>query len=235
VRILYQPAMAQPKQSASIPQPDWISSVAGIDDCFVSGCYDGSVRLYAPDGTICSTAFVSAQSVTTVDTARTSAEVIIISGSKDCVVRLHTCAVGGGVLTATDLPVLAAATGAAHDTAITCARFSPSGLLACTGSWDGSLCVWDVSKALADKDAAAAPAAPAARKRKKPTSEEPAPVAGVIEMSPVLELVPLPQAVGGVAWLPGDRVVAGGYDHMLRLYDVEAGGRQVHSMVPQCA
>lgn len=49
VKVTYQPALGQPKQSASIPQPDWISSVAGIDDRFVSGCYDGAIRLFGND------------------------------------------------------------------------------------------------------------------------------------------------------------------------------------------
>ena len=96
MRVVYQPAVAQPKESAGIPTPDWISCVAGIDDRYASGCYDGFVRLYQP-GTAAPllSAQLHALAVTSVDMFATSEELLVASGGKDCAMKLSAAAVKG--------------------------------------------------------------------------------------------------------------------------------------------
>ncbi len=45
VKVVYQPAMGQPKETAGIPTPDWIGAAAGVEAHYLTGGYDGYVRL----------------------------------------------------------------------------------------------------------------------------------------------------------------------------------------------
>ena len=87
--MTYQPALAQPKESAGVPTPDWIAAVAGNDTHFVTGCYDGFVRLYSPGAADSIAAGLAhGQAVTAVDLFATTAELLVASGSKDCSLKL---------------------------------------------------------------------------------------------------------------------------------------------------
>ncbi len=46
VKVVYQPAMGQPRESAGIPTPDWVGAAAGVEGFYLTGGYDGFVRLY---------------------------------------------------------------------------------------------------------------------------------------------------------------------------------------------
>ena len=257
MKIVYQPALGQPKQSASVPQPDWISSVAGIDEFFASGCYDGTVKLYTPAGKVVASALASDQAVTCIDVASTSQEVVVAVGSKDCTVKLFTGS-SSALASAGDGAEVTLSLGCrtdGHDTAVTCVRFAPSGQLLASSSWDGSITIWDVEQALANKDeawsaagaggASSAPVMPSVDKKKKKrrrgsTAAEDEDGDGVparttslpaVDLPRNVDIVPQPQCVAGLTWLGGDRVAAGGYDHCLRLYDVDAGGREIQSFV----
>ncbi|CAN0125416.1 unnamed protein product [Hapterophycus canaliculatus] len=51
LEVEYLPALRQPTEAEHADQPDWVSAVAGAgegQETFVTGCYDGCLRVYGP-------------------------------------------------------------------------------------------------------------------------------------------------------------------------------------------
>ncbi len=254
LRVEYHPSLGQPTESEGVPHPDWVGSVAGIDGSYVSGCYDGIVRVFDAGSTVAvAESSVHGAAVTAVHLMRTSAETVVASGSKDCSLRLS-AVVDGAAGAGGDRRVLRCfATASGIESAVTAVCFSPSSVLVAASCWDGSVSLWNVGDAMAAGDAvlaaasssaAATAAAAASKKRRRRGSavEEGAEAAAAVAPvdMPVVTRIPGGSlCASAVAWQGDARLVVGGYDHAVHVYDVEREGRLelsvVRGAVPCCA
>ena len=253
----YQPALKPPSESEDLEHPDWVSSASGADTAFVTGCYDGTLRLYSPEGKQFSTTIAHKKPITSVSmsqvaTATGSAD-LIASASKDCTVKLWI-----GDSNHSDEVLTQVGLGAGHEAAVQCVALSPSNALLASSAWDGEVRVWDIeaptaaavdasesgadvrvgSGSGAGAGAGTGAGAPSSTKRRRTRSASKESMGsrarvsvGITDLSSTLSLSTTTQCVTSVVWTDTNRLVTAGYDHVIRLYDVESGGNVLQSLV----
>ncbi|CAN0210499.1 unnamed protein product, partial [Laminaria digitata] len=181
-------------------QPDWVSAVAGVGEgleSFVTGCYDGCLRVYGPGCKVTSLEKAHKSPVTAlcaVLPGGAGGAKGFLSGSKDMTARLWR-RVGSG----SNASLEAAAVLTGHTNSVSAVHATCSA--AFTGDWDGHVCMWDVACLAADNTADRG-----GSKRRKTDKAEAA--AAVSEQLPTAGFRAHAQAVTGLAGPAG--VGAGG-------------------------
>jgi ribosome biogenesis protein YTM1 len=140
VELEYLPALRKPQEDAQAEQPDWVSAIASSGDGaggFVSGCYDGALRLHAADCTVLCSALAHTGPIHSVSLR----DDLLLTGGKDTVVKLWKAQgedAGDGPSLEEKLKLVG------HGNSVTAGDFLSLNR-AVTGDWDGGVCLWDVS------------------------------------------------------------------------------------------
>eukprot|EP01006_Ploeotia_vitrea_P039158 TRINITY_DN66313_c5_g2_i1.p1 TRINITY_DN66313_c5_g2~~TRINITY_DN66313_c5_g2_i1.p1 ORF type:complete len:500 (+),score=283.70 TRINITY_DN66313_c5_g2_i1:66-1565(+) len=251
----YVEAMPEPEERESNQHPDWVAAVATLtpsaspSSAFVfSGCYDGTVRLFAGDALeqplatgdqhrSAVKAVCAARAMRTSDDELRSSFAYFISGGKDRVVNVWRASnVGGdgddeveskknkkktkGKKKQQESPALdVVGVGKTHSDSIECVAARSHKFV--SGSWDKRLIVWKYD--VAAEDEAASSLNPNAKRRKGNDRTKTAPSAPLQTLEPLSILQGHTGAVTGVTWPHSSAIYSGGYDHTIRLWDVSSG------------
>jgi ribosome biogenesis protein YTM1 len=145
----YLPALRMPQQVESDDHPDWVSAVdGGLEKHFVTGCYDGRVRLYDSKGQCIATTTAHSKPIKALATIKIDDKTAgVISGSKDQDVRMWRLDLENNTM----VPI---STCQAHADTVEAIAVNPGTNKFATGSWDGSVQVWDTPSFTAATDPA---------------------------------------------------------------------------------
>lgn len=255
----YSVAVQPPTSEDTTEVPDWVGAVSGTDNLFVSGCYDGTVRLHGLQGgaPVWAVAAAHAKPVTSLHAAATSdGGAVVASGSKDCIVKVwsatpagadagagaaaggkHGGKKGGKGKAAASGGLTLTGVGMGHEAAVQCVQLAPGGSHLVSSAWDGNIRVWSgVGRSSTPSTATGAGAGAAAvddvkkRRRTRTRSSDAAEPTTPSELTTAQTLGTASQCIAGVAWAGDNRVVAGGHDHTLYVFDVDAGGSVVATL-----
>jgi len=253
----YLPAVKEPDEGDSIDMPDWVSALASPSASssasggggggasssiftataagappavFVSGCYDGNVRLH--DGATGAVLAAGGEALASpgglgeikavAAAALADGALLLAGGGLSQRVGLwraaRTAVAGSSSWTMSPLAV-----GAGHSEAVSCVDIQPDTKLVLSGSWDGNLMLWD-GAAAADGSAAAEDGADAKRRRTSASSSSSSSSDGIAMLRPLQILAEHAQRVTALRWLGTSHVASGSHDHSVRLWDVGQGG-----------
>eukprot|EP00752_Nemacystus_decipiens_P004505 g4113.t1 len=231
LEVEYLPALRQPTEAEHADQPDWVSAVAGAGEgleTFVTGCYDGCLRVYGPGCKVTSLAKAHQSPVTALcavpslsaSGARHAAG--FLSGSKDMTARLWRLA---GTGSNASLEAAAVLRGHANSISAVHATSGDGGggaARAYTGDWSGHVCVWDVAchgEGSAEADGGGVSTTQETKRRKTDKGTAAAAAQAVSEQTPLAGFRAHSQAVSGLA-APGTRagLAAGGQAMVRTLY-----------------
>jgi ribosome biogenesis protein YTM1 len=226
----YLPAMQKPEQSNQISNPDWVSCVdATSDDYFLTGCYDGNLRMYSTDGACVASTAAHKKPIKALASGRGGEGThLVATGSKDHTVRFWAIHDADGPAPAIAL----VGTGAGHAGSVEAMDIWQGGgaggvvqnVASC--SWDNSIQIWDVSEL--NLGGAGGEGSGGAAKRQR--TEAGGADSSVKELTASLSLAGHTQAVSSVRWLSAASVVSGSYDFTVKVWDVEGGGQCTNTL-----
>eukprot|EP00903_Cladosiphon_okamuranus_P009824 g9337.t1 len=224
LEVEYLPALRQPTEAEHAEQPDWVSAVAGAGEgleTFVTGCYDGCLRVYGPGCKVTSLAKAHQSPVTTLCAVPSSSSAGkaghaagFLSGSKDMTARLWRLTGSGS-----NASLEAAAVLRGHANSISAVHAVSGGdgggsgaARAYTGDWSGHVCVWDVAclgEGSAEAESGGVSTTPETKRRKTDKGAAAAGATAVSEQTPLTGFRAHSQAVTGLA-APGSGLGSGG-------------------------
>ncbi|CAM9100307.1 unnamed protein product [Pylaiella littoralis] len=234
LEVEYLPALRQPTEAEHAEQPDWVSTAAGAGEgleTFVTGCYDGCLRVYGPDCKVTSLTKAHHLPVTALCAVPTwppgggGHAAGFLSGSKDMTARLWRMAGSGSNASLEPVAVLrghANSISAVH--AVSAGAGSGSAIVY-TGDWSGRVCMWDAAclgedSAEAESNGGGASATQGAKRRKTGESGSAAAAAAAVsdQTIPLAAFRAHAQAVTGLAGPRGGGGGGGGQAAAVTLY-----------------
>ncbi|XP_051117621.1 ribosome biogenesis protein WDR12 homolog isoform X2 [Andrographis paniculata] len=217
LEIEYIKAVAPRKQEEPSLHDDWVSAVDGSNDGYiVTGCYDGYGRIWKA-GKLC-THILDGHSgpVTSVCVANHKVESdvdeIIATASKDRTLRLWKF----NAEETLDQPmnIQASKILSGHTAAVQCVAAEPFGNMVCSGSWDSSIRLWNIS---------GSDTGVSVKKRKKDDASDGGGEDNQSEEEAVSTFVGHTQCVSSVIWPEHQTIYSASWDHSIRRWDVETG------------
>ncbi|CAM9632303.1 unnamed protein product [Phaeothamnion confervicola] len=243
LELEYLPALREPEEQEGATQPDWVGAIASGgagSGFFVTGGYDGALRVYDDDCRVLLSEAAHTQPVTAVAIAAAAiggggsiGGQWCVTGSKDHSARLWMLMADGGIRVVAKLR--------GHNNSMASACFAPSGDRLATGDWDGRICLWKPPAVLpadndVDDDAADDEVSEAAQlgkagntKRRKlaagTAKKRAAAAVGAAEQVPTETFKAHAQAVSGMVWPAGGGsggiAYTGSWDRSVKTWDVE--------------
>lgn len=210
----YVEAMPAPEPQQTASHPDWVSSVAAIDDLFVTGCYDGIVRVHDAQGECVASRKAHEGAIKAVSVQHHSqvadGNYLIGTCGKDQ--QAHVWQFNQSTKA---LEPLAALSG--HLNSVDALALELQGTRALTGSWDNTVRVW---QCLAEDEAGADEHQGGSRKKQKKANG--AAKITFRHLEAEIVLVGHTSAVSGVAFHPQDqyKVVSASSDRTVRIWDL---------------
>eukprot|EP00250_Pteridium_aquilinum_P009214 c18520_g1_i1 orf=182-1486(+) len=219
LRIEYAYAVGPPKLEKPRDHKDWVSAVTGCHPRFIStGSYDTYIKIWDADGSVLQSLEGHTDAITSlatfISTAPGSEKWKLISGSKDRTIRVWQLAMStskDSVNTALSLEqprILLKG----HTSSVQCVASNRSGNAVCSGSWDCSLKLWNISEEENRESNSIH-----SKKRKLGEAAE----AQEIEVGPTVTLEGHTQCVSAVSWGERDSIVSASWDQSIRSWDVE--------------
>jgi ribosome biogenesis protein len=184
--LQYLEAAPKPDELPSRPHPDWISGIdSTVDGTLVTCCYDGVVRVYSsadvdiPVGisdalhklpvkavsVLKSLGYADHDGKSESKSARRKKKssvslpsLLLASGSKDRTIRIWK-------FDGTTNSITNVAIGKGHSNSVDTIGTNPAGTKLCSGSWDNTLMLWDITTDIANS--VPAEEEPVSKKRKK--------------------------------------------------------------------
>eukprot|EP00613_Pedinella_sp_CCMP2098_P053013 CAMPEP_0171890512 /NCGR_PEP_ID=MMETSP0992-20121227/44222_1 /TAXON_ID=483369 /ORGANISM="non described non described, Strain CCMP2098" /LENGTH=473 /DNA_ID=CAMNT_0012517739 /DNA_START=23 /DNA_END=1444 /DNA_ORIENTATION=- len=223
--IEYSPSLPRPSDGGRAELPDWVGCVDGVQEggLFVSGCYDGHLRVSTGGASLLYDVGGHQGAVKAIKAGKGG---LVVSGGQDQTIRTWRLETSGDE--ATLVPVGVGSNGGAsrlsHENSVECVDVRDSGVIL-SGDWDGRLCVWPTSDEKDDQDdEGGGSSLSSAKKRKAAVS------LAVKELVPVAAFKAHAQCVSGVAWMTAGNDSGGGicanavtssWDHSLKSWDIE--------------
>lgn len=195
---------AGPSPEASLAHDDWVSCVrATADSDVVSGCYDGTLHVWRPDGQHVLTVSAHSEPVKCVDVvgARLDDSLLVVSGSMDQTLLLWRYR--------DDAQMQCVATMKGHSKSVDCVSAWSRELVA-SGSWDTDIHIWRPSISSSDL----VPDTSVKRSGQKRPRKAP-------QLEPSCSLTDHHEAVSSLDWLSATELVSGSWDHTVRVWDLE--------------
>lgn len=220
----YVEAAPAPESEPSFPHPDWVSSISAFSkDSFVTGCYDGVVRVWETDKKGTGTKEVEAllasggghtSAIKAVATfsERHSAEIAstIISASKDHTLRSWSYRKGSEALTSTGVYK-------GHTDSVECVATIPANTGRSTkfasGSYSKEILIWDLEEGVAPVSS---------KRRKTAEGDAKAGEGDVPTYNPIGALDGHNGPVSTIAWPHPNAIYTGSWDQSIRMWDANA-------------
>ncbi|CAM9231156.1 unnamed protein product [Choristocarpus tenellus] len=229
LEVEYMPAIRQPTEAEHAEQPDWVSAVAsaGKDGAFfVTGCYDGCLRVYGSDCKVASVEEAHHSPVTALCAVPSGSQsCLFLSGSKDMTARLWRAS--GSHSDDCTLETVSLLHG--HTNSIS--SVFASGLAGFTGDWDGHVCIWDVADPETGMGVQSKDNAPALKETKRRKTSSGRPTSALAEQEPKAGFRAHNQVVTGLAGQNGtgedigegndNTLFSSSLDHAVKTWDVE--------------
>jgi ribosome biogenesis protein YTM1 len=222
--ITYFPATTAPDLSDEQEQlPDWLSCMTSNPSVLCSGCYDGTIQVYAQSGESLSklhSAAVATGPIKAMGTTQRENQALwIASASMDQSLSLHTYSAENG------LEAFGQCVQEDTSSAISSLDFNKSAnssnLLLASGDGNGCIRLWDINAAGGDGDSGAS----SATKKKQKTASGKKVMQKDIKSMVTMESAHS-QLISGVSW--GNHstdnithLISGSWDHSIKLWDVE--------------
>jgi len=209
VEIEYFEKHPTPRPDNCLLHDDWISSVAVCKKCIVSGSYDGNAYMWDFDGT-CHLAFDGHTApVKSVRWINVDNDVgMFITSSQDQSIRLSEWSRVKGKAECIHICK-------GHTQSVDTVAVESSKTKFCSGSWDKTLKIWS---AVADPAASDEADDNEKAKKKQKTDKRKA-----TTRTPLMTLSGHAEAVSSVLWMDQSTVCSAGWDHTIRIWDVQAG------------
>lgn len=233
LQVEYVPAVVPPEAKQALPHDDWVSTVTGCStsDRLASGSYDGGVRVWDRHGG-CLASFAAHTGGVTAATWLPAAQgSLLLTAGKDAAMRLwqlpHSTngssksKSGSSVLGATLVSLCAG-----HSDTVAAAAVNHAGDMAASGGWDGKLILWQTGRQVVERAEAAGTTGSSQHSRKKRRvgqDECGAVPSGGLQQEPLGSLEGHVHCVSALCWAgsSGSLLASGGWDHSVRLWDVE--------------
>ena len=199
----------EPKESPT--QPDWVSSLCVREEQIVSGCYDGSIRVYdAKTGHEIATGAAHTEPIK--DVAFVGSDVVV-SASKDSTAV---------VWTYEDAKLTFAGVCRDHNDSVDCVAARPRSDVAqfATGGWDTVVRLWTWSPTSSENDDDDDD--DTVKKRRRDMNGD-AVVVDSKTLKPSLELNDHSACVTSMVWTRQGRLCTGSWDRSIRVFDVDVG------------
>ncbi|KAI5059413.1 hypothetical protein GOP47_0025732 [Adiantum capillus-veneris] len=217
LNVEYAYAVGPPKREKSREHKDWVSAATGSHARYIAtGSYDTSIRIWGADGSVVQSLEGHGDAISSLEASRPTGDEmwVLISGSKDHTVRrweLSLTSSQEAVNTAVTLerPVKVLK---GHTSAVQCVASNGSGTAVCSGSWDCSIKLWNISE-----DENGESLTVRSKKRKLDASAE----AQELEVGTSITLEGHTQCVSAVSWGQRDSIVSASWDQSIRSWDVE--------------
>jgi ribosome biogenesis protein YTM1 len=221
--ITYFPATTAPDLSDEQEElPDWVSCMTYNPSVLCSGCYDGTIHVYAQSGEslnkLHSAAIATGPIKAMGTTQRENQALWIAAASLDHSLSIHTYSAEHG------LEAFGQCVQEDTSSAISSLDFSrsttSSNLLLASGDGHGAIRLWDINAADGDRDSGAS-----ATKKKQKTASGKKVIQKEIKSRVTMESAHT-QLISGVSW--GNHstdsmthLISGSWDHSIKLWDVE--------------
>ncbi|KAI3462886.1 hypothetical protein Pfo_019549 [Paulownia fortunei] len=216
LEIEYIKAIAPRKEEEPSLHDDWVSAVDGSNDGYIlTGCYDGFGRIWRAAGICTHVLDGHSGPVTSVcilmPKAESAIDQIVATASKDRTLRLWKF----GVEESLDQPkkIRAFKILRGHTAAVQSIAAEPLGDMVCSGSWDGTVSLWNINASDTDGSLVSV------KKRKKDGEDEEPQSEG----EALTTLVGHTQCVSSVVWPEHGTIYSASWDHSIRRWDVETG------------
>ncbi|KZV75003.1 WD40 repeat-like protein [Peniophora sp. CONT] len=223
IQIEYIESVMPPQRMAALPHEDWVSSIScQLPGHFLTGSYDGNVRLFSYSQSLLHTAPIHAAPITSVSlvpqptaSPSESNSTLLVTGSHDLTARLtritpasEDAADNGETQVLASLHL--------HTAPVSSVSADSTGAHILTASWDGMLGLWDTI--IPEKDETPADPQPARqKKRRRLAGAEDAP-----RRKAPLGVMRSHTARVSAALFAGDgQAVSAGFDSTVRVWDIE--------------
>jgi len=206
IQIFYFEATLPPNAQHFLRHDDWVSAIDVRSKWLLTGCYDGTVHIWSPDGKRHFTTTAQAlndcgqvKGISWINLGSLTASFVSVSHSE--IGLLWRWTVGKGQ------PVLAGQL-QGHDNALECVHVSDTGDGIVTGGWDCTIRVW--------------PTLPDDGEPKKKKSKISSQVENIPILTPKLTLNGHRERISAVQYVDDD-VLSASWDQTIRLWDLEYG------------
>ncbi|KAN0124842.1 WD40 repeat-like protein [Russula decolorans] len=232
LEIEYIESVMPPTKLAALPHEEWVSSIScSIPGHFLTGSYDGALRVFDRGQTLLHTAPFHAAPITSFaivpsqqqqasSTDDEDQQLLIVTASQDRTAQLSRISLDGTQTTSTPLATLHL-----HDAPVADVASSQDGEKILTAGWDGLIGLWSTTIPEADEVSLETIAPPPERKKRRKVQEDggsvrtKAPSAVLRSHTARVSAVEFSAGAGG-----NDAVgVSCGFDSTVRTWDVERG------------
>ncbi|XP_020604826.1 ribosome biogenesis protein WDR12 homolog [Orbicella faveolata] len=209
VEIEYLEKHPTPRPDNCLLHDDWISSIAVCKKCILSGSYDGNAYMWDFNGTCHLTFDGHTAPVKSVQWIDVDDDVgMFLTSSQDQSIRLSEWSRNKGKAECIHICK-------GHTQSVDTVAVDSSKTKFCSGSWDKTLKVWS---AVADPLASDEADDNEKVKKKQKTDKRKA-----TTRTPLMTLSGHAEAVSSVLWMDQSTVCSAGWDHTIRIWDVQAG------------
>eukprot|EP00053_Salpingoeca_punica_P009509 m.85073 g.85073 ORF g.85073 m.85073 type:complete len:451 (-) comp15041_c1_seq1:1249-2601(-) len=239
VKLEFIVAAAPPEPPTEYKHDDWVASVHGHKQgLFLSGSYDGLVRVWNDSAEVVGLGAGHSRPVTSVQwlqrqsnstnnsSTGENGDLECVSASQDETVRLWRVQ-GAGAAKPKDAAAQMHCTIVfrGHSAAVNAVAVQPTGDMICTGSWDRTLKVWSTVANADDEveSSAAAGGSAAAAKTPKRSKKSASSLPATVTKDALGTFTDSKGSVSSIIWPELGVVYSAGEDHCIRTWDVQSG------------
>ncbi|MCL4128536.1 UNVERIFIED_CONTAM: hypothetical protein GTU68_024189 [Idotea baltica] len=206
-----------PTPKDNLEHDDWVSAVMSNGQWLVTGCYDNTVQLWEVGGMKMGRGKEGHK--LTIPAHKAPVKAVAWIRSEGVVKTFASCSIDQTTLVwdwdSKKNSVECVYECRGHTQSVECLGVEKDGKKFATGSWDNSLKIWDADSKFSSQPAAETE--PNQKKTKRTKDQR--------LKTPLMTFAGHSESVSGVDWVSSTQLVSCSWDHSIRLWDIEAGGK----------